>query len=286
MDSVPRLLVRLLGHIQLAQGQQVIARFGTRKAGALLAYLAFYRDTAHAREILAEILWPGSNPRSARANLRVVLNELRHHLEPSGTVPPGTVLRTDNSSIELCSDFLDTDVSQFTAALSAADALALAPAGAEERILALTRAVELYSGDLLPGYYEDWVAEPRETLKNQCRDALSALAVLLTERKEIDRALRYATAAVSMDAFREESHVELIRLYVAAGDHCSAQRQYRKMERMLYREAGRGPSAATRALLSRSFHFVSGASGATTGGEHSQQRSGAVADPHWLGGNG
>lgn len=214
------------------------------KAGALLAYLTFFPDVPHSRETLAEILWPNTEPRAARANLRFVLSTLRRNLEPPG-IPAGTVLRTDISSIRLRGDVISTDVVEFTSALSTASRAT----EAEERITALTRGVDLYRGDLLLGYYEDWILGERERFRVWYRNALSDLVGLWEERGDVQRALHYALTAVSVDPLREESHTQLIRLYLAIGDHSSALRQYRKLQRTLRREMKRGPSDATRAFL-------------------------------------
>ncbi len=52
------LQVQLLGGLSARRGDRIVHRFGTHKAGALLAYLAFYPNRRHVREALAEILWP------------------------------------------------------------------------------------------------------------------------------------------------------------------------------------------------------------------------------------
>jgi Cdc6-like AAA superfamily ATPase len=48
---------------------------------------------------------------------------------------------------------------------------------------------------------------------------------------------------------REEAHQELIRLHAAAGQPSAAHRQYRELERILQKEFGIAPSAATRRLV-------------------------------------
>src|SRR5690348_6620829 len=73
----------LLGGLGAERDEHVVTHFETRKAGALLAYLAFYADRAHPREVLAELLWPDEDPDATRARLRQALAALRRALEPA-----------------------------------------------------------------------------------------------------------------------------------------------------------------------------------------------------------
>ena len=48
--------ITLLGGLRAQLREREISRFSTQKTGALLAYLAFYRDRQHPREVLTAIL--------------------------------------------------------------------------------------------------------------------------------------------------------------------------------------------------------------------------------------
>src|SRR5436309_5743619 len=151
--------ITLLGGLRAQRGEQVFTRFRTQKVASLLAYLAYYLRQAHAREILIEMLWPDSDALTLRNSLSVALSSLRNQFEPPG-VAQGTVLRADRFSVGLNPATVTTDVAEFDRALKAA-----AKAGsAIERAQHLTTAVELYQGQLLPGFYEDWIPAEQERL--------------------------------------------------------------------------------------------------------------------------
>ena len=82
-QEAKRLSFRLLGLPELSlQGHPL--RFGIKKQLALLCYLAAEGGRRPRRE-LAELLWPGSEERHARGDLRSVLSKLRTSLrEESG----------------------------------------------------------------------------------------------------------------------------------------------------------------------------------------------------------
>ena len=74
--------IELFGAFRLRQADRQIIRFQSSKYGALLAYLAYYRQHPHPRDALVELLWPGEETEAGRNRLRVTLNSLRLHLTP------------------------------------------------------------------------------------------------------------------------------------------------------------------------------------------------------------
>jgi DNA-binding SARP family transcriptional activator len=202
--------VTLLGGLRAQRGEQVITRFKTQRVAALFAYLAFHLRQAHSREVLIELLWPESEVPTLRNSLSVALSSLRHQFEPPG-VPQGTVLRADRFSVGLNPATVETDVGEFERALRSA-----ARAGSSiERAQHLTRAVELYQGPLLPGFYEEWITPEQERLSGLFLDALGALVGHLEGLGEVRAALAHARHAVAVDPLREEAHQHLIRLLAA-----------------------------------------------------------------------
>ncbi len=113
----------------------------------------------------------------------------------------------------------------------------------------ISRAVELYRGELLSGYYENWILPEQQRLEELFFDVLDETIICLEEADDLNRAIHYARWGVSVDPLREEAHRELIRLCAAAGQHDVALQQYEELERILKQKLGIAPSAATRALI-------------------------------------
>src|SRR5689334_13255341 len=111
--------IEMLGGLRATSGEQLVTRFRSRRAGLLLAYLAYHSQQAHSRELLIEQFWPESEARAGQTNLRVALLSLRRQLEPPG-VPPGTVLLINRNSVQLSPEACTTDVAAFQATLQAA----------------------------------------------------------------------------------------------------------------------------------------------------------------------
>ena len=236
--------IELFGGLRAQQEDRVVTRFRTQKTGLLLAYLAYYLQRSHRREQLIELLWPEGEPQAAHTNLRVLLRLLRRQLEPPG-VPAGSVLVADRTAVRLNPEAITTDVAEFHAALQAAQHVG----GSTEQTELLARAVERYQGELLPGYFEDWVLQERQWLGEQYFAALGQLLAHLERTSEFDRALDYARRGVSADPLREEAHRDLIRLLAAVGQPAAALRQYQELDRLLKEHLDATPEAATRALV-------------------------------------
>ncbi len=139
--------VRLLGAIEASRDGLTIERWPTRAVASLLARLALAPDRAHPREELIELLWPGVAIEVGRNRLRQALSTLKTLLEPPARAAP--VLRADRTTIRVLPGMIDCDVRQFAA---------LRRSGDHE----LARA--LYRGELMPGFFDDWVVEERHDL--------------------------------------------------------------------------------------------------------------------------
>ena len=177
---------QLFGSLSAKRGDQTITRFSTSRAAALLTRLAMFPHRIHPREELIDLLWPASHIDSGRLNLRVALASLRRQLEPPDVLA-GSVLIADRSSIRLNSPACRTDVTEFETALKAA---AHAPDNQAKRA-ALEEALGLYTGELLPGFYDEWIIEERErlcALSEEAEERFQALpAAAITDRLVADR---------------------------------------------------------------------------------------------------
>src|SRR6186997_3234916 len=80
LTSPARIRLRLLGRLALVRGDDMPVRLSTRKAGALIAYLAMQEDQAASREELATLLWGSCSDPQARQSLRQALAFLRKDL--------------------------------------------------------------------------------------------------------------------------------------------------------------------------------------------------------------
>src|SRR5690242_6582505 len=109
MKHPVRLCVRLLGRFALTGNPKPgdTIRLSTRKAGALLAYLAMKDDYTASREELATLLWGSCSEQQARQSLRQALASLRKELQCS------KLLFTDNETVRLQPELCSVDARNF-----------------------------------------------------------------------------------------------------------------------------------------------------------------------------
>src|SRR5213083_235491 len=82
-EGAARLSISLVGRLTVRfDGRPVELR--TRKAGAVLGYLALSESKQESRERLVGLFWSRSDEEKARASLRQVVRELRSMLEEAG----------------------------------------------------------------------------------------------------------------------------------------------------------------------------------------------------------
>jgi DNA-binding SARP family transcriptional activator len=104
-------------------------------------------------------------------------------------------------------------------------------------------------GELLPGWYEDWVLLERERLRQLRMHALEALADKLAREGRYGEAVQAAHGAVQVEPLRETAHRTLVRIHLAEGNLVEAIRAYETFRSILDTELGVSPSARMEALL-------------------------------------
>lgn len=197
----------------------------TRKAQLLLAYLAL-NPQEHTREKLAALLWGDSPDAQARDSLRTALKQLRQQLGPSP-------LLADRETVQLNPAFpLWIDVREF-----------------EREIVSFPdSAVNLYHGELLADFYDEWILSEREHYRELYLDALLQLAQSYRAKGEYERAMGYANQVLTADPGNERAHQHLMFCYLALGDRGAALKQYDVCVRALQAEMGVEPSRETTSL--------------------------------------
>src|SRR5436853_7250037 len=132
----------VLGGFALTSGTGASVALPTRKAQALLAYLALRPGQAQPRDKLAALLWGDVADAQARASLRQTLSLVTRALDEA----PAPCLVVDARTIALAPDAIAVDAREFEAAV------------AEATPEALERAAHLYAGDLLDRFLLDEAA--------------------------------------------------------------------------------------------------------------------------------
>ncbi len=241
----PVLQIRLLGGLSLVWEGTPLPSIPSRLACSLFAYLVTYRHHAHRRELLAGIFWPDQPEPIARRRLRQALWLIRRALAPLHSPVPLLLTEGDTVQFNVEAPYW-LDIEEFQDLCSQ---LLVTPSPSPGlKIQSLKRAVALYRGDFLAGFYEDWVAAERERLRDMYLMALTYLLERCKEHGAYEEALIYARQLVAADPLHEHGHREVMRLCYLLGRHNEALQQYEVCRSILARELGVEPTEATTAL--------------------------------------
>ena len=178
------------------------------------------------RTATAGRLWPDVSECHAYGSLRSALWRL-HKAAPSVIEVSGEVLR------------LSQDVRVDVRELSDWAQRAIAPPEDDAEIAVPDAAL---GGDLLPGWYDDWVLFERERLHQLRLHALEATAARLAVHGRHWEALQAAYAAVRAEPLRESAHRTIVRVHLAEGNLAEAARAYELFRSMVGSELGVPPT--------------------------------------------
>jgi DNA-binding SARP family transcriptional activator len=255
--------IQLLGDFSISKdGQELLSGRGNTRMSLLLAYLLLKRNRRQSREQIAYLFWKDSTDRQARSNLRSLLTALRKQ-----AASISVCLRNDETHLCWRSDPTQViDVAEFESALERAATFEQAE-NTEVIVDALKQAIALYTGELLPACYEDWVLAERQRLQTAYLDALLWLIDLLEKTDRSREATRYAELLWQADPLRETSIFLLMRLYASVGDRARALSLYAKCARLLVEELGVEPGSAVEELHRRLLQEPEQARGTHRNGE-------------------
>jgi len=239
-----RCRIEMLGPLRMVRGGEARTRFGTQKAGWLLAFLAL-RLGPQPREQVIDLFWPDMDLPAGRNNLSTALSSLRRQLEPPG-VSRGAVLVASHAHVGLNPAAVTTDVAEFEALLHAAEG----EGGPAQRAAILSRASLLYGGEFQPGNYQDWAVREAERLQSRRAAALDRLAEDLEALGRFGEAAAATRLRLTADPYAESAWVGLVRRLVRAGQSAAAGEAARQCGRFFEEEFGAGPSAAVSRAVS------------------------------------
>lgn len=224
--------------------------FETRKAVALLAYLAVTRQ-AHSREALTALLWPESDQVHGRAALRSTLWALHKALgETWLEVGRETVSVQAEAGLWLDVDHFRLQLAQCRSHHHPADEVCSAC------LPLLEEAEALYHADFLSGFtlrdcpgFDEWCFFHTETLRRELAQALGRLVTGHCARRNYDAAITHARRWLALDPLHEPAHRHLMRAYTWAGQRADALRQYAELERLFKDELEASTQVETIALV-------------------------------------
>jgi DNA-binding SARP family transcriptional activator len=233
--SSASLHINLFGRFSVRHDNQLVEGLAGGKVQELLAYLLLYRDRPHSRDVLADRLWPECETDQQRKYLRHALWQLQStlgHLENNSSARSLLQIEPNWVSLNRATPFwLDVAV------LEAASARVLRVQGQafdRETTVIVQDAVDLYAGDLLEGWYQDWCVNERDRLQQVYIMLVEKLIVSCEAHYDFEVGLWYGNRILAIERTHEATHRRMMRLRYLLGDRTGALRQYHQCRSALH----------------------------------------------------
>ncbi len=223
--------VKLLGQFDIRLDAKPV-EISHKPARLLLAYLLLNPGKIQQRDKLAGLLWPDSLETTARKNLRNAVWLLRQAIgEGYIQADRSTVSFDPVAPYELDVHLLESEAASDTGKL--------------------LQAVSAYAGELMPGYYEDWLQLERERLRAVFENRMQQLLEHLSAEARWPEAVTWAEHWIAQGDVPEPAYRALMVAHAALGDLAGVSTAYRRCQNALIEELGVQPSPDTVALYER-----------------------------------
>lgn len=224
--------IQLLGSPAILAGDRRLEH-PSRKAMALLAYLAMRADEHVSRGHLAGLLWGDSGEEQARANLRQTLSQLRKLFQDAGRDP----IMVPFDKVVLQSEGIQIDARTVLNGLG------------DQELVALAAGPTFLEGFFVSApEFENWMVSQRSMIQSCLISRLQQAAGSASEQGQYAAAAAHLSAALAMDPLQEKMHRDLMQSLVAQGRADEALLQYERCQKILARELGVAPDMQTRKL--------------------------------------
>ena len=115
----------------------------------------------------------------------------------------------------------------------------------------LQRTINLYQGNFLEGWYQDWCIIERERYQRIYLMMLGKLIQYCEAHGKFETGLAFGAEILRSDRAYERAHRQMMRLYLLSGDRSQALRQYERCVEALDEELGVAPSKRTTQLYEK-----------------------------------
>lgn len=230
------LQARLLGQFDVrADGKRVIIQ---RRAGqSLFAFLILTAGSSHRREKLAGLFWPDVMDETSRRNLRQELWRIRKAISSQAPSPAEYFLAEEISITFNPQSEYWLDVAQLEQ-----------PTATDDPLNDLMNKLALYQGELLPGFYEDWVLLERERIAAVHEGKMQQLMERLIREERWGSCQEWAERWLALGQAAEPAYRALMLAFNAMGDRGKVVSTFARCQAALEKELGVKPSPETHAL--------------------------------------
>jgi len=247
--SASHMRVYALGSLRIYRDEALLFDESWRNRPAKTIFKRLFSNPGQrfARDMLADELWPETEPEIATNRLRVAIHELRKMLRGTRKQAdaPQYIGQQEGTYFFDPSGSTWSDVQAFDEYMR--QGRSLANEGRSDAALkAFQKAEALYQGDYLrDDPYSEWTVPIRERLREARLSALAQAAQLHAGRGEPEDAAALCRRILRSESWREEVYRRMMEYLAAAGRSHEALRAFEECRRALRAEMDTNPSHQT-----------------------------------------
>ena len=237
MTLSARFRLRLLGRLELSIDDGTSVRLSTRKAGALIAYLAMAPAHTASREELATLLWGSCSDQQARQSLRQALVLLRKDLKQPDFI------RSNTDRVEFLPEQWWVDACEFERLTKSSDRTEL------------SQAAGLFGGEFLAGFsldeegFGEWAAGQRQRMQRAAARLCETFAARPDLVADGEQTIEVVERLVALDPLREDWQRLALTLYARYRGKSEALSHAEGFAALLRRELAVAPERHTQELV-------------------------------------
>ncbi|MCI0678457.1 MAG: AAA family ATPase, partial [Actinobacteria bacterium] len=237
------LRIYLFGGFLLERSGVALPPIASRAGRSVFAHLVMNRDRPLQRDLLAGTFWPDMPEGRARRRLSHTLWQIHDVVNQDGS--SHLAVTSDTLAFDTTSPYW-LDVEEFERHFEVSTG-GPAEGGPASRLdgTSLRACVELYRGDFLAGFFDDWVIVDQDHYRQRYLVVLRRLIDVTKAGGDYEEALAHARRLTHHDPLTEEVHREVMRLCFLLGRTEEAVQQFERCRSVLAEELEAEPSPAT-----------------------------------------
>lgn len=230
-----------------------------KKSKLLLIYLLINRGLKHTKDKILELFFAELSSASADNVFHQAVTNIRNALNPAGQTEekttdkkkpkdkqlPGSIsyITYDDKILQVTPGYIyKIDAVEFSKLHGKIKSIQTP--GDEKTILA-KKAIDMYRGEFLPGYYDHWIEEQRSALQHKFIEICEVLISLLEQNNQFDEIIYYAEKLINADKLHEGAYLSMINACSKTGNENMARKNFRRLLKNYEEEYGEKPSKET-----------------------------------------
>ncbi len=249
----PHVRIYCLGAFEIYEGERPIPVHNLGKGCLIIKYLAATLGRPTQRDVLLEILWPGTEPAVANNRLKGAIHRVRRAIAvPDCQDNSMDFVRFDNGCY-----FFDPEISVWTDVLAFEQCWRMAhrlekEGRLSEAITWYTSAEQLYRGDFLEeDRFDEWTLLRRENLLDRYLTLLDKIGSYWIKAGDPDRAIESWTKVLNKDPWREDAYRALMGAQAQRGNRSAALHWYEVCVQVLRDQLQIEPEPETQEIFRR-----------------------------------